>query len=205
MQKVYALFIFTDPKQTFFDTVFITSAKYYYLCSPNREDKTMDKSDKKETYNKEALMRETIRLATENVERGGGPFGAIIADKKGQIVATGVNQVTVNNDPTAHAEIEAIQKAAAELKTFNLSGYDIYASCEPCPMCLGAIYWAHIDRLFYANTKEDAQKAGFDDSFIYKEMALKPSNRRLFSERMLGEEAFKTFENWMSKKDKTIY
>lgn len=165
----------------------------------------MDNFEKKDICNKEALMREAIRLATENVAHDGGPFGAVIADKEGRILATGVNRVTANNDPTAHAEVDAIREAAAQLHTFNLSGYDIYTSCEPCPMCLGAIYWAHLDRLFYANTKEDAKKAGFDDSFIYKEISLNPAERHLHSERILGKEAFKTFEDWMNKKDKVAY
>ena len=116
-------------------------------------------------------MREAIRLASANVENGGGPFGAVIA-RGGEIIATGVNRVTANCDPTAHAEVSAIRAAAQKLGTFNLSGCDIYSSCEPCPMCLGAIYWARLDRLFYGNTKADAARIGFDDAFIYKELAL---------------------------------
>ena len=120
---------------------------------------------------KDELMREAIRLSIENVANGGGPFGAVIA-RDGEIVATGVNRVTANNDPTAHAEVSAIRRAAEVLGTFNLSGCEIFTSCEPCPMCLGAIYWAHLDKVYYANTKDDAKGIGFDDSFIYDELAL---------------------------------
>ena len=123
---------------------------------------------------KEALMRKAIELSKENVENGGGPFGAVIATKEGEIVATGVNRVTASCDPTAHAEVSAIRAAAAKLGTFNLSGYEIYTSCEPCPMCLGAIYWARLDKMYYGNNKTDAKNIGFDDSFIYDELELKP-------------------------------
>ena len=140
-------------------------------------------------------MREAIRLSDENVKNGGGPFGAVIV-KNGEIIATGVNRVTANNDPTAHAEVSAIRAAGQKLGTFDLSGCDIYTSCEPCPMCLGAIYWAHLDRMYYACNKDDAADAGFDDSFIYKELDLEASERRLKSENMLRSEALKTFEAW---------
>jgi tRNA(Arg) A34 adenosine deaminase TadA len=120
--------------------------------------------------NKE-YMRKAIDLAIENVKNGGGPFGAVIV-KNGEIVSTGVNRVTANNDPTAHAEVGAIRAACEKLGTFMLDGCEIYSSCEPCPMCLGAIYWAHIDRLYYGCNKSDAADAGFDDSFIYKELEL---------------------------------
>lgn len=149
-------------------------------------------------------MREAIRLASANVENGGGPFGAVIA-RGGEIIATGVNRVTANCDPTAHAEVSAIRAAAQELGTFNLSGCEIYSSCEPCPMCLGAIYWARLDRLFYGNTKADAARIGFDDAFIYKELALPLSGRSLRAEQLLGKEAIATFEAWEQKTDKTPY
>ncbi len=149
-------------------------------------------------------MREAIRLASANVENGGGPFGAVIA-RGGEIIATGVNRVTANCDPTAHAEVSAIRAAAQKLGTFNLSGCDIYSSCEPCPMCLGAIYWARLDRLFYGNTKADAARIGFDDAFIYKELALPLSERTLRAEQLLGKEALATFEAWEQKTDKTPY
>lgn len=149
-------------------------------------------------------MRYAIRLASENVENGGGPFGAVIA-KDGEILATGVNRVTANCDPTAHAEVSAIRAAAQRLGTFDLSGYEIYTSCEPCPMCLGAIYWAHLDKIYYGNNKDDAARIGFDDSFIYDEIDLKPEDRKLPSECLLPEEAIATFEAWSRKTDKTEY
>ena len=149
-------------------------------------------------------MREAIRLASANVENGGGPFGAVIA-RGGEIIATGVNRVTANCDPTAHAEVSAIRAAAQKLGTFNLSGCEIYSSCEPCPMCLGAIYWARLDHLFYGNTKADAARIGFDDAFIYKELALPLSERTLRAEQLLGKEAIATFEAWEQKTDKTPY
>lgn len=152
----------------------------------------------------EELMRKAIELSKENVARGGGPFGAVIA-KGGEIIATGVNRVTASCDPTAHAEVSAIRTATALLGTFNLSGYEIYTSCEPCPMCLGAIYWARLDKMYYANNKADAKKIGFDDSFIYDELELKPAARKLPSETLLREEAIKAFEAWAEKEDKVAY
>jgi tRNA(Arg) A34 adenosine deaminase TadA len=150
------------------------------------------------------FMREAIRLALENVNNGGGPFGAVIV-KDGKIIATGVNRVTANNDPTAHAEVCAIRSACQALGTFVLEGCDIYSTCEPCPMCLGAIYWAHIDRLYYACNKYDAADAGFDDSFIYKELALTNDERRLKTEILIPEEAKRIFEEWKNNEDKTEY
>ena len=150
------------------------------------------------------LMREAIRLSEENVANGGGPFGAVIA-RGGEIIATGVNRVTASNDPTAHAEVSAIRRAAQQLGTFNLAGCEIFTSCEPCPMCLGAIYWARLDRVYYANTKADAKAAGFDDSFIYDELALPRDRRRLPSVPMMRNEAIKVFEEWARKEDKVEY
>lgn len=152
----------------------------------------------------EKFMRKAISLSIQNIERGGGPFGAVIV-KDGRIVATGVNRVTAVNDPTAHAEISAIRKAAKKLGTFSLEGCTLYTSCEPCPMCLGAVYWAHFDRLFYANTKFDAKKIGFDDSFIYDEIELNPSERSIKTVRLLPEEAIRAFEFWNEKDDKIEY
>ncbi|MCI1779982.1 MAG: nucleoside deaminase [Bacteroidales bacterium] len=154
---------------------------------------------------KEDLMKKAIELSVENVAAGGGPFGAVIADKEGNIISYGTNRVTASCDPTAHAEMRAIREAAAKLKTFDLSGYDIYSSCEPCPMCMGAIYWAHLDRLFYANTKDDAKKIGFDDSFIYDELKLKLPDRKLQSEQIMRKEALKAFEEWIDKDNKIRY
>lgn len=150
------------------------------------------------------LMRKAISLSLENIRQGGGPFGCVIA-RKGEIIATGVNRVTPDCDPTAHAEVNAIRNAAKALGTFDLKGCDIYASCEPCPMCLGAIYWAHLDKLYYGNTQEDAARIGFDDAFIYKELSLKPSERHLPSEHLLNEEAIRAFKEWEDSVDKTPY
>lgn len=152
----------------------------------------------------EELMRKAIALSKENIACGGGPFGAVIA-KDGEIVATGVNRVTASCDPTAHAEVSAIRAAASQLGTFNLSGYEIYTSCEPCPMCLGAIYWARLDKMYYGNSKTDAKNIGFDDSFIYDELELKPAERKLPSEILLHDEAIKAFETWAEKEDKVEY
>jgi tRNA(Arg) A34 adenosine deaminase TadA len=153
---------------------------------------------------KEDFMRKAIALSVENVQKGGGPFGAVIV-KGDEIVATGVNRVTSNCDPTAHAEVSAIREASRKLGTFDLSGCEIYTSCEPCPMCLGAIYWAHLDRMYYGNTKEDAKEIGFDDSFIYKELELSPSLRRLISVPLMRDEALQAFRNWRDKTDKVEY
>ena len=152
----------------------------------------------------EAFMRKAIELSIENVKNGGGPFGAVIV-RGDEIIATGVNRVTANNDPTAHAEVSAIRAACERLGTFNLEGCEIYTSCEPCPMCLGAIYWAHLDKMYYGNTKHDAAEIGFDDSFIYEEISLTPEHRRLASCRLLGEEALKAFRLWTDKADKVEY
>ncbi len=153
--------------------------------------------------NKE-FMREAIRLSIENVKNGGGPFGAVIV-KDGRIIATGTNRVTANNDPTAHAEVSAIREACLKLDTFDLSGCEIYTSCEPCPMCLGAIYWAHLDRIYYGNNKADAAAIGFDDSFIYDELALARENRKKAMEELLPEEAIAAFRLWQDTEDKTEY
>ncbi len=153
---------------------------------------------------KETLMRQAITLARENVASGGGPFGAVIA-RGGEVIAVGTNRVTAAHDPTAHAEVQAIRAAAARLGTHDLSGCDIYASCEPCPMCLGAIYWAHLDRLFYAATKDDATRAGFDDSLIYRELALPAGARRLPSFRLLPSEGGEPFDSWCAKPEREAY
>ena len=152
----------------------------------------------------EDYMREAIRLSVENIQQGGGPFGAVIV-KNGEIIATGTNRVTANCDPTAHAEVSAIRAAAQRLKTFDLSGCDIYTSCEPCPMCLGAIYWAHIDRMFYGNTKTDAKNIGFDDSFIYDEIDLRIEERSLKAQQLLPEESIQAFHAWENDTNKTPY
>ena len=150
------------------------------------------------------FMRQAIMLAVDNVRNGGGPFGAIIV-KDDEVVATGVNRVTANNDPTAHAEVNAIRAACTKLGTFDLSGCVLYTSCEPCPMCLGAIYWAHIDKIYYGATQYDAAAAGFDDSFIYRELELEPSKRDKPVENILHGEAVVPFKEWEKKNDRVEY
>ncbi|MBQ7539957.1 MAG: nucleoside deaminase [Bacteroidaceae bacterium] len=152
----------------------------------------------------EELMREAIRLSVENVKNGGGPFGAVIA-RNGEIVATGVNRVTPLHDPTAHAEVSAIRAACNKLGTFDLSGCEIFTSCEPCPMCLGAIYWAHLDRIYYGNNQRDAAEIGFDDKFIYDELAVPVADRKKRMEALLSDEAIEAFRAWTLKEDKVEY
>lgn len=153
---------------------------------------------------KEELMRRAIVLSVDNVRNSGGPFGAVIT-RNGEVVATGVNRVTANNDPTAHAEVSAIRNAAEALGTFDLSDCEIYTSCEPCPMCLGAIYWARLKKVYFANNKTDAKNIGFDDSFIYDELALPRQERKLASEILLHDEAMEAFRLWDRKEDKIEY
>lgn len=154
---------------------------------------------------KEELMRRAIAVSENSVRNGGGPFGAVIASKDGEIIAEASNSVTIDHDPTAHAEVNCIRKATAKLGTFDLAGYDIYTSCEPCPMCLGAIYWAHLDKIYYANDRKDAAAIGFDDDFIYQELELKNEDRYKKMELLLPEEAKKAFEMWAESTDKTEY
>ncbi len=149
-------------------------------------------------------MQAAIDMALENVQAGGGPFAAIIV-RDGEVLARGVNRVTLNSDPTAHAEVQAIREACRRLQTFTLQGCTIYTSCEPCPMCLGAIYWAHLDRIVYAASAEDAAGAGFDDSFIYRELALPHRLRSLPLQQALHREALHIFEVWKQKADKVEY
>jgi len=154
--------------------------------------------------NNEKFMRLAIEKSLESVDNGGGPFGAVVV-KDGEVVAVASNSVTIDNDPTAHAEVKAIRMACKKLGTFDLSGCEIYASCEPCPMCLASIYWARIGKLYYANTKVDADKIGFSDSFIYEEFAKPESERSIKVVKMLRNEAIKAFENWEKKEDKVDY
>ncbi|MDR0412632.1 MAG: nucleoside deaminase [Dysgonamonadaceae bacterium] len=149
-------------------------------------------------------MQKAIRLSLQSVAKGGGPFGAVIV-KAGKEIASGCNQVTAKNDPTAHAEVTAIRKAARKLKQFDLSGCEIYTSCEPCPMCLAAIYWARIGKIYYANTKADAKAIGFDDSFIYDQLSLPQEKRAVPVVKMMRNEAIKAFERWTDKEDKIKY
>ncbi|MFP5040192.1 nucleoside deaminase [Parasediminibacterium sp. JCM 36343] len=151
------------------------------------------------------FMQEAIRLSVTNVTEGkGGPFGAVIV-KDGKIIARGANEVTSSNDPTAHAEVVAIRNACKELGTFQLDGCDIYTSCEPCPMCLGAIYWARPHRLYYANTKVDAADIAFDDQFIYEEIARPLIERKLFTKQMMRDEALEAFKLWSESNAKVEY
>ena len=150
------------------------------------------------------FMRQAIQLAMDNIKNGGGPFGAVIV-KDGEVIATGVNRVTKNNDPTAHAEVTAIRQACEKLGTFSLEGCDIYASCEPCPMCLGAIYWARLDHLYYGANKHDAAAAGFDDQFIYEEIELPYANRHLKTASLLEEEAQAPFTLWTQHEERIAY
>jgi guanine deaminase len=151
------------------------------------------------------FMREAIRLARENVRTGrGGPFGAVVV-RSGQIIGQGANQVTASNDPTAHAEILAIREACAAAGTWVLEDCEIYCSCEPCPMCLAAIYWARIARVFYAGQREDAADAGFDDEFIYRELNAPMDQRRVLCKQMSRSEALAVLQEWKAKPDKVSY
>jgi guanine deaminase len=154
---------------------------------------------------REELMREALRLALENARSGrGGPFAAVVA-RDGDVVATGANRVVATNDPTAHAEVVAIREACRRLGTFRLAGCEIYSSCEPCPMCLGAIAWARPARLFYAATRDDAAAAGFDDARFHGEAALPPGARSVPAEPLLREEAGAAFRAWAARPDRVPY
>jgi len=149
-------------------------------------------------------MRMAISHSIANAKKGGGPFGAVIV-KDGKIISKGVNKVITKNDPTSHAEVEAIRSAAKKLKNFNLKGCELYTSCEPCPMCLSAVYWARIDKIYYGNTKKDAAKIGFIDDFIYKELARPVIKRKLKTTQHLRDEALIAFEVWHMNEYKTEY
>ena len=154
---------------------------------------------------KKQFMREAIRLSIDMMRCGkGGPFGAVVV-KGNKIVGRGCNEVTSANDPTAHAEIVAVRQACRRLKTFQLTGCDLYTSCEPCPMCLSAIYWARIRNVFYANTRKDAARIAFDDDFIYREVALPMRKRKLVMKQLLRDEALAAFVEWQEKSDKIRY
>ena len=152
-----------------------------------------------------AFLREAIRLSLEKMEANeGGPFGAIVVRDQ-QIIGRGWNRVTSTNDPTAHAEVVAIRDACSQLKTFSLAGAEIYCSCEPCPLCLAAIYWSRLDQVFYAATCDDAAAAGFDDSHLYRELARPMADRSLPMAQLLGEEAQLAFQAWLKKGDRIKY
>ena len=150
-------------------------------------------------------MAAAIKISQQGMQSNeGGPFGAVVV-KDGEIVGRGNNQVTSTNDPTGHAEVVAIRDACKNLNTFQLDGCELYTSCEPCPMCLGAIYWARPDKVYYANTREDAAAIGFDDEFIYEELKKPISERKIKFEQLDREEALKVFKAWDEKEDKVMY
>jgi len=153
---------------------------------------------------KNEFMKRAIELSVESIKKGGGPFGCIII-KSGEIISEGSNKVTLTNDPTAHGEIVAIRNACKKINNFNLSGCELYSTCEPCPMCLSAIYWARIEKIYYANTREDAKKIDFDDSLIYSELQKNINKRKIPMIQMMRNEALKAFELWDKKKDKVKY
>jgi guanine deaminase len=150
------------------------------------------------------LLRQAIEQAAENVRRGGGPFAALVV-KDGKVIATGCNRVTASNDPTAHAEIVAIREACRTLGGFQLTGCDVYCSCEPCPMCLGALFWARPARIFFAATAADAAAAGFDDSFIYRQLAMPQAGRSIPMIHVADQSAQRPFEAWAARPDKVLY
>jgi guanine deaminase len=151
-----------------------------------------------------SFLKQAIELAVENVRRDGGPFAALVV-KNGVVIAAGANQVTRTNDPTAHAEVVAIREACRVLGDFQLEGCEVYSSCEPCPMCLGALYWARPARVFFAATHSDAAAAGFDDSFIYRQIEISPPDRDIPMVRVVDEDARRPFEEWIHKANKTEY
>ena len=150
------------------------------------------------------FMNRAIELSINNIKNNGGPFGCVIVHKN-KIIAEGVNRVTSNNDPTAHAEIVAIREACKKLNTFNLKGTQLYTSCEPCPMCLSAMYWAHIDKIFYGNSRNDAAKINFDDKFIYDEFKVKMSHRKIPLVQLCSDNAILAFKLWEEEENKIRY
>lgn len=154
-------------------------------------------------YN-EKYMELAAQLSIDNIDEGGGPFGAVIV-RDGEVIATGVNSVTRNNDPTAHAEVSAIRNACAKLGTFQLHDCIVYSSCEPCPMCLSALYWAGVKKIFYGNTKEDADAIDFSDKFIYEELDREPTDRHVPGIHVGSRNTIRAFEKWAAKPDKIKY
>ena len=149
-------------------------------------------------------MQRAIELSIESINSGGGPFGSVVA-KDNEIISEGMNRVTINNDPTAHGEITAIRQACKKLNTFDLSGYELYSNCEPCPMCLSAIYWSHIDKVYYANTRDDAHKIDFLDPIIYTELQKTNEEKKIQMVQMMRKEGLKAFDIWDKKVDKKKY
>ncbi|MCH7410858.1 nucleoside deaminase [Belliella sp. DSM 111904] len=157
------------------------------------------------TEEQKSFMKMAIELSQMGMDSGiGGPFGCVIV-KDGKVIGKGSNAVASTNDPTAHAEVVAIRDACKNLNSFQLEGCELYTSCEPCPMCLGAIYWARPSKVYYANTKTDAAKAGFDDQFIYEELELPHSERKIPFNQFMRQEAIDVFDNWINKENKTVY
>ena len=153
---------------------------------------------------KNKFMQRAIELSIESINSGGGPFGSVIV-KDEKIISEGMNRVTVDNDPTSHGEIVAIRNASKKLNTFNLSNCSLYSSCEPCPMCMSAIYWSRIGKVYYANTRDDAKKINFDDSLIYSEIPKKNEDKKIPIKQMMRDEALKAFNLWDKKTDKIEY
>ena len=153
---------------------------------------------------KNRFMSRAIELSIESVKSGGGPFGSVII-KNNEIISEGMNRVTKNNDPTAHGEIVAIRNACKNLNDFSLKGCELYTSCEPCPMCLSAIYWSRIDKIYYANTRDDAKKIDFDDSLIYSELAKKIKERKIPTTQLMRNEALQGFKLWKNTENKVKY
>ena len=149
-------------------------------------------------------MERAIALSIESVKSGGGPFGSVII-KNNEIISEGMNRVTKNNDPTAHGEIVAIRNACKNLNDFSLKGCELYTSCEPCPMCLSAIYWSRIDKIYYANTRDDAKKIDFDDSLIYSELTKKIKERKIPTTQLMRNEALQGFKLWKNTENKVKY
>lgn len=181
----------------------VAGAAVVALCMRKRSRRTL--AEKRDFSADDAkFMRMAISIAEKNVDNGGGPFGAVIV-RKGEVISTGANRVTANCDPTAHAEVSAIREACQKLGTFKLEGCTVYSSCEPCPMCLSALYWAGVERICYGNTKSDAKAINFDDSFIYDELELDYEQRSIRCEHFLRDEALGAFRKWAEKEDKVAY
>lgn len=173
-----------------------------FMDSPQQSTSPVDSH--KEHADKEQFMEQAIELSKQSIITGGGPFGAVIV-KEGKVIAAASNSVTQTNDPTAHAEINAIRKACTALNTFSLEGSELYTSCEPCPMCLSAAYWAGIKKIYFGNSRIDAKNINFDDNFIYEEIPLDPDKRSIPSERIASDKAIEAFRMWVDKIDKLEY
>lgn len=199
-EAAHAYFRHRLDRGIFSEAIFRCSFHFLKLASRGGKTNVMLTDDQKKQF-----MRRAIELSKRNLETGaGGPFGAVVV-KKAAIVGEGWNQVTSTNDPTAHAEVAAIRTACLNLNTFDLTGCEIFTSCEPCPMCLSAIYWARIGKIYYANSKFDAAAIDFDDDFIYSELALRAEDRSIPREELLRNEAIKVFDAWTLKPDKVPY